>query len=183
MKKAENEEELWDLYTATREKTGKTHRRGDPMGPGEYRLAAHVSIFNSKDQLLIQKRQPWKKGWPNLWDLSVGGSAIAGESSQMAAERETWEELGCQINLDGIRPHFSVNFADGFDDYYFINVDVDIESLNLQEEEVQDAVWVTEEEMLALEKSGQFIPYYFLDKLFEIRQYYGCIREKNLSKM
>ena len=129
MKKAENEEELWDLYTATREKTGKTHRRGDPMGPGEYRLAAHVSIFNSKDQLLIQKRQPWKKGWPNLWDLSVGGSAIAGENSQMAAERETWEELGLRINLDGIRPHFSVNFADGFDDYYFINLDVDIENL------------------------------------------------------
>lgn len=60
------------------------------------------------------------------------------KATKWRPERETWEELGLRSHLNGIRPHFSVNFADGFDDYYcFINVDVDIESLNLQEEEVQ----------------------------------------------
>ena len=176
MARGENEEESWDLYTASRETTGLTHRRGDPMLPGEYRLAVHVIIFNSKNQLLIQKRQPWKKGWPNLWDLSVGGSATAGENSHMAAERETFEELGLEISLEGIRSHFTVNFEDGFDDYYFIQQDVDLESLHLQEDEVQDVAWVNEEEMLSLVERGEFIPYYFLDKLFEIRHYYGSIR-------
>lgn len=29
-----------------------------------------------------------------MWDLTVGGSAISGDTSQMAAEREVYEEIG-----------------------------------------------------------------------------------------
>lgn len=172
----ENENEQWDIYTATREKTGKTHRRGDQLGKEEYHLVVHVCIFNSQNQLLIQKRQPWKKGWPGLWDISVGGSAITGENSQQAAERETLEELGLEIHLDGIRPHLTIHFEKGFDDYYFIQKDVDLTLLNLQQEEVEKVAWVTNEELLQLEREQKIVPYYFLDKLFEIRQYYGSIR-------
>lgn len=57
-----NENELWDIYTKDREKTGRFHRRGDPMKAGEYHLVVHVCIFNSRNQLLIQQRQPFKKG-------------------------------------------------------------------------------------------------------------------------
>lgn len=177
MGQGENENERWDIYTETREKTGLTHRRGDPLEETEYHLVVHVCIFNSSNQLLIQKRQPWKKGWPGLWDISVGGSALAGESSRVAAERETLEELGLVIHLDQIRPHFSINFEDGFDDYYFIQMDVDLDSLNLQKEEVEQVAWVTNEELLKLEANQQIVPYYFLDKLFEIRHYYGSIRD------
>lgn len=176
MGQGENEDEQWDVYTATRERTGKIHRRGDPLGEEEYHLVVHVCIFNGKDQVLIQKRQPWKKGWPGLWDISVGGSALAGETSQIAAERETLEELGLVIRLDGIRPHFSINFENGFDDYYFIQQDVDIQSLKLQKEEVEQVMWATEQELAQLESDKKIIPYYFLDKIFEIRQYYGSIR-------
>ena len=109
------------------------------------------------------------------WDISVGGFALAGETSRQAAERETLEELGLVIHLDNIRPHFSVNFEDGFDDYYFIQMDVDLESLHLQEE-VEQVAWVTNEELIKLEADQQIVPYYFLDKLFEIRHYYGSIR-------
>ena len=72
--------ELWDLYTKDREKTNELHQRGEPMPQGRYHLAVHVFIFNSKNQLLIQQRQPFKKGWPNMWDISVGGAAVAGVS-------------------------------------------------------------------------------------------------------
>ena len=50
------EEELWDVYTKDRVKTGKTHRRGDKMEKGEYHLVVHVCIFNSKNQLLIDRK-------------------------------------------------------------------------------------------------------------------------------
>ena len=82
------ENELWDLYTKDREKTGRTHRRGEPMKEGEYHLAVHVCIFNSKNELLIQQRQPFKEDWSNMWDLTAAGSALQGENSQQAAERE-----------------------------------------------------------------------------------------------
>nr|WP_308545440.1 GNAT family N-acetyltransferase [uncultured Lachnoclostridium sp.] len=171
----EENEEYWDLYDKSRNLIGKKHRRGDKLKDGEYHLVVHVCIFNHKNEVLVQQRQPFKKGWPNLWDLSVGGSAIAGEDSQRAAERETREEIGLEISLENIRPHFTVNFQNGFDDYYFIRKDVSIEELTLQPEEVRAVKWVTQEELLSMQKNGVMIPYYFLDKIFDIKNAYGSI--------
>ncbi len=173
----ENTDEFWDLYDRDRNLTGRRHRRGDKMKDGEYHLAVHVCIFNSKNQLLIQHRQPYKSGWPNMWDLSVGGSALAGDSSAMAAEREVMEELGLKLDLSDIRPFFTMHFANGFDDYYLIEKDVDISELVLQEEEVKEVRWAGKEEVLQMQKEGTIIPYWFLDKLFDIREFYGAYRD------
>lgn len=160
--------EFWDVYTADRERTGRLHRRGDRMKDGELHLVVHVCIFNSKNQLLIQRRQPFKKGWPNMWDLTVGGSALAGDSSWQAAQREVMEELGLKLDLSGKRPNFTVNFSDGFDDYYIIRQDVDLERLSLQKEEVRCVRWADREDALQLQKEGLMVPYWFLDKLFDM---------------
>ena len=66
-------DELWDIYTKDRAATGEMHQRRNRMKAGEYHIVVHICIFNHKNQLLIQQRQPFKKGWPNMWDLSVGG--------------------------------------------------------------------------------------------------------------
>lgn len=166
--------ELWDIYNNDREKTGLLHRRGERMKKGELHLVIHVCIINSKNQLLIQQRQPFKKGWPNMWDLTVGGSALAGDSSTQAAEREVWEEIGLKLDLSGKRPNFTVNFTDGFDDYYIIRKDLNISDLKLQKEEVQKVCWVNKEEALKLQDEGLMVPYWFLDKIFdmgEIQEY------------
>lgn len=167
-------EELWDIYDQHRHLTGKIHKRGLPMEQGQYRLAVHVCIFNSKNELLIQQRQTWKSAWPAMWDMTIAGSAIAGETSQDAAEREALEELGLKVDLSGIRPHFTMNFAQGFDDFYLIEQEVDIDSLTLQWEEVRQVKWVSKEELMQMYQEGIVIPYYFLDKLFECRKYYGA---------
>lgn len=165
-------EEWWDIYTRDREKTGRTHRRGDKMKEGEYHLVVHVCIFNSSNQLLIQQRQPFKKGWPNMWDLSAGGSAVTGDSSSRAAERETYEELGIRLDLSGKRPNFTVNFSDGFDDYYIVEKDVAISDMCLQEEEVSRVRWAGREEVLRMQEQGVMVPYWFLDKIFDMRGTY-----------
>ncbi len=162
-------EEYWDVYTKERIRTGRLHRRGDKMKNGDYDLVVHVCIFNSNNQLLIQQRQPFKKGWPNMWDLSVGGSAVAGDSSSQAAEREVMEELGLKLDLSEYRPVFTMNFSDGFDDYYIVKKDVELSGLRLQEEEVRRIRWVDKEEALRMQKEGIFIPYWFLGKLFDIK--------------
>lgn len=163
--------ELWDVYTKDREKTGRLHSRGEKMKDGEYHMVVHVCIFNSKNQLLIQRRQPSKKGWPNMWDITVGGSALRGESSCQAAEREVFEEIGLKLDLSGARPDFTINFVDGFDDYYLLEHEVNLDELHLQTEEVQAVRWADKEEVLQMQEQGTMIPYWFLDKLFEVRGY------------
>ena len=171
--------ELWDVYDVNRNKTGKTMVRGENFEEGAYHMVVHICIFNSKGEMLIQQRQPFKEGWPNLWDITVGGSAVQGDSSQTAAERELQEELGISLNLQGIRPNMTINFDRGFDDIYLIEKDSDLSELKLQYEEVQNAKWATNEEIFEMIKAGQFIPYYdsLIQLFFDSRKKYGCHRE------
>ncbi len=171
--------ELWDIYTKERLKTGKLQKRGEKLSDDEYHLVIHVCIFNNKNQLLIQQRQPFKAGGQNMWDLSVGGSAIAGESSGQAAERELAEELGLKMDLSDVLPQFTTTFRNGFDDYYIIKNDVDLTHIKLQKEEVQAVRWADKEEVLKMQQEGTFIPYWFLDKLFELDCWYNTFRNED----
>ena len=163
--------ELLDLYTAEREKTGKTLVRGEPVPEGYYRLVIHVCIFNPDGRMLIQQRQPFKKSWSNLWDVSVGGCVTAGESSLSAAQRETCEELGLSIDSSSLRPSLTVHFEHGFDDYYILTLPLEPESLHLQYEEVQAVRWAEKDEILQMIDDGTFIPYEksLIDLLFSRR--------------
>ncbi len=169
--------EKWDLYDINREKTGEIMERGEPIPPGRYRLVVHICIFDHDGRMLIQQRQPFKAGWSNLWDVTVGGSAIAGDTSQTAAEREVMEEIGLPISLEDERPRFTVNFDGGFDDFYCIKRDVDINSLTLQYEEVQAVKWAAKEEILSMIDSGVFIPYKksFIEMVFLFSEQIGTL--------
>jgi len=168
--------ELWDVYDKDRMKTGKTIERG-AIPPGTYHLVVHICVFNANNEMLIQQRQPFKEGWPNMWDVTVGGSAIAGDTSQMAAERELFEEIGYRINFSHVRPHFSIHFDAGFDDYYLVEENIDIEKLHLQYEEVQQVRWATEDEILRLLDRGEFVPYRksLIALMFETKNKYGAL--------
>jgi len=151
--------EIIDLYTVDRELTGKTARRSDPLEDGTYRMVVHVCIFNNKGEMLIQKRADDIVRWPSYWDVSVGGGASAGDTSRSAAERETAEELGLDIDFSNRRPVFTVNFSDGFDDFYTVEKDISIEDLKLQAEEVSAVKWASREIIEKMVDDGSFIPY------------------------
>ena len=167
--------ELWDIYTKDRIKTGKTKKRSDPFLTGEYHLVVHVCIINSQGKMLIQQRQPFKDGWPNMWDITVGGSSIAGENSAQAASRELNEEIGLSVDFTDIRPTLTVNFEYGFDDYYLVEMDVDSTTLQLQYEEVKAVKWASCSDIISMEKEGLFIPYYenLIELLFAMRKRYS----------
>ena len=151
--------ELFDLYTEDRVRTGRTMVRGTKVPEGLYRLVVHVCIFDHEGRMLIQQRQPFKQGWSNYWDLTVGGCAVAGDTSRTAAEREVREEIGLELDLSDTRPSLTLNFDGGFDDYYVLTREVDLSALHLQEEEVQAVRWATQEEILRMIDDGLFIPY------------------------
>ena len=168
MPQGDNDDEIWDVYDRERNLTGQTHRRGDPLAPGEYHLVVHICIFNSQGKVLIQQRQPWKKGWPGLWDISTGGSAIAGDDSRRAAEREVLEELGLPLDLSQEQVRFTFHWKNGFDDYWMVRRDVELDQLHLQYEEVAAVRWVDRAELQTLIDAGQFVPYFFADRIFDI---------------
>ena len=135
----------------------------------------HVCIFDPEGRMLIQQRQPFKKGWSNMWDITVGGCAVAGDTSQDAAEREVREEIGLELDLQDERPTMTTTFEGGFDDYYVLTRDVDLSSLHLQYEEVQTVRWAGKEEILRMIDDGQFIPYEksLIELLFFFRNHSG----------
>ena len=167
--------ELVDLYDENRAPLGRTAERYGKKGPREYRTVVHVCLFNSRGQLLIQKRTDGKRVWPGMWDVSVGGGVDAGETSRQGAEREFREELGYPLDLGGLRPSLTVNFGGGFDDFFIVRRDLDTAAFRLQAEEVADIRWVTLPELLAMVDSGEFIPYpkSFLEFLFDMRESFG----------
>lgn len=172
--------ELWDIYDRDRIKSDKTMIRGEEFEKGSYHLVVHACIFNSNGEMLIQQRQPFKSGWSNMWDITVGGSAVSGDTSQTAIERELFEEIGLKIDLQNVRPHLTINFNEGFDDIYLIEKDVDINQLKLQYEEVQKVKWASIDEIYQKLDEGIFIPYYrsLIKLFFDMRKQYGCHQAK-----
>ena len=169
--------ELWDLYDIDLHKTGETHERGKPVPEGRYHMVVHLVIFGSDGRMLIQQRQPFKEGWPNMWDVTVGGSAVAGDNSRTAAMRELEEELGLVADLQEERPRLTIHFNCGFDDIYTLNWDVELASVTLQESEVQAVKWATEEEIHRMIDDGAFIPYHhsLISLLFHLRNQRGTV--------
>ena len=103
-----------------------------------------------------------------MWDCSVAGSAILGENTKETAIREAKEELGIDLDIKKSEILFVVKFSCGFDDIWLVKQNVDMSDLKLQYEEVADAKWVKRNEIKKLISNGEFIAYYYMDKLFEM---------------
>lgn len=174
--------EQFDLYTKDRLPLNQTMNRGESTPDGCCRLVVHVCIFNSSGEMLIQQRQPFKKGWSNMWDISCGGGVVSGEDSRTAAEREVAEELGVSISLEDVRPVLTIHFDEGFDDIYVITKDMQLSEICLQTEEVQAVKWASLEEIVAMIDSGKFIPYHkdLIGLLFFMRNHRGAFTREDI---
>ncbi len=169
--------EILDIYNSEREKTGRTFVRGTAIERGDYHLVVHGCIFNSNNEMLIQQRHSQKSAWPAKWDVSVAGNAMSGDSSQKAIERELQEELGISIDFSDRRANFTINFENGFDDYYIINDNINLNDIVMQDTEVQAVKWATIEEIFDKIDSGIFIPHHksIITLCFDSRFNYGSI--------
>lgn len=151
--------EYWDLLDADRIPTGEVFCRSDRIQPGQLHTVVHICVFNGSNEMLIQHRSANKDNWPGRWDVSAGGSALSGETSRQAAQRETAEELGITLDFSDQRPFFTVNFDCGFDDYYIVHLpQLQTEDLVLQESELQDVRFASMNEILAMLDDNQFVP-------------------------
>lgn len=156
MKLKENNEYV-EVYTldegGKRVSTGSLAKRGKLVGEGLYVIGVNNWIINSKGEVLVQKRSKYKKNNPSKWS-STNGLRDPGEESIDTVIRETWEELGIDINSNDI------NFVDTriagpslIVDIFVTFMDIDIAKLHIQEEEVEEIRYVSKDELMNLDLS------------------------------
>jgi 8-oxo-dGTP pyrophosphatase MutT (NUDIX family) len=140
-----------DLYDKNGNKTGLTYFKGDPIPEGFYPMVVMVAIQNSKGEFLMQKRVPRKGG---DWGVT-GGHPKSGESCLEGIITEVKEELGVNI-----LNHPIVEFesgCDGHDCYkmYYINLDLDLNDVIIQEEELSEVKWFSMAELEQMVKTKE----------------------------
>lgn len=160
--------EYLDIYDEHRRWLGYSRPRGASYLPGEYHLIVHVCLMNERGEMLIQQRSDSVAKWPGMWDLTIGGHVLAGETPEQAAEREVQEELGLQIILSeaGI---VEMTIQNRLDTIFVVPVkcvreyDGDAEHLLKkivpQEEEVKAVRWASIEEIRSMIVDGRFLGY------------------------
>lgn len=135
--------ELRDLYDANSVKTGKTYRKGEIVPKGYYPMVVMVVIRNSNGDFLMQKRVQEKGG---DWGVT-GGHPKAGETPLEGIITEVREELGLDFSQENFIEYDSG--CDGKDCYkmYFVNKDVELKDVIIQEDELSEVRWFSMAEL------------------------------------
>lgn len=113
---------------------------------GKYYKTVIIYIQNSKGELLIQKTSKQKD---SEW-ATTGGHIPFGVSSLDTMHNELLEELGIDIpkeTLELVRMEKNIKYTCDLQDDYFIQLDIDIDTLTLQKEEVEFVKWMTVSEI------------------------------------
>jgi len=79
-------------------------------------------VKNSKGDLIIVKRSPHKRSWPNRLDLATCGNVNVGETYDQAIKREIQEELQVDCELTFVEKIFTEVEENGKKVRYFTGV-------------------------------------------------------------
>lgn len=154
--------ELWDIYDENRNPTGRIHRRGDDLAPGDYHLVVHIWLRDPQGRFLMTRRSP-NKGYPLLWE-ATGGSALAGDDSLTAALREVKEETGLVLAAENGRIVHQYTGVDHHVDVWLFEQEFALEDVILQEGETCGKRLCSREEILEGFREGSVVPYCYLEE-------------------
>lgn len=160
--------ELLDVLDKNGNKTGITKTKIEVYRDGDWHKAVHIWIINDQKELLMQRRNPKKETFPNLWAISVAGHVRSKEESIDAAIREVREEIGYSVKKEEFEYLFSLSRVQAYkendlhviDDVYLLHLNVDIDHTKLQVKELTDIKYVYYEylEKIFLENDPDYVP-------------------------
>lgn len=139
-----------DLYDENRNLTGEAIFKNEEIPAGYFILIVVAFIQNSEGKFLIQKRSKEKGG---EWAFT-GGHPKTGETSLQGIKTEIKEELG--IDVDNPILFKEASGKNTYCDLYYINKNVNLADVVIQEEEVSEVKFVTKEEIEEMFKNGTF---------------------------
>ena len=154
--------ELIDVLDENGNKTGEVETKEEIYKRGLWHRSVHIWIENDKQELLVQKRNPLKNTFPNLWAISSAGHVIAGETSIESGLRELKEELDVDAKKEDLEFLFTIkrvqpykdSYIRVFDDVYLLHKNIDVTKTKLQVEELTDIKYVYYEYLENIFKEG-----------------------------
>jgi isopentenyldiphosphate isomerase len=137
-------------------------KNNQPIGPvarkkahaeGIWHRTSDVVVVNSKKEILCNKRSMHKDNSPGKWDVYFGGHVSAGTEPLECAIRELEEETGLMASESDLEfvlidKHSNNNYNNEFTYVYLFHWDGEVIDLKLEQEEIDEAVWVKVDDLL-----------------------------------
>ncbi len=148
--------EILDLYDNNGKMLNEIINRGEKTESGKNIMLSVIFIKNKNGKYLIQKTSKEKGSKYS----STGGHVIHGEDGFMTIKREIKEELGINPKDDDIKfvTTFKYPSKNCIFNVYKLDVDnLSLDSIKLQESEVESICYLTKEEIEKIIKEGNFL--------------------------
>lgn len=177
---------LIDVLDENGNPTGEAKTKQEIHEQGLWHNAAHIWIYNSNGEILMQLRAKNKDSYPGLWDISVAGHTDSGETPIESAVREMKEEIGLDVQLeqlefDGIikisQPIKDIGWHDNEIGYvYFYKFDGSVNDLSMPDMEVEKLEFISidrfKKEVNDPEMYKKYVPY------LPLGEYYNRVAER-----
>ncbi|HHL34891.1 MAG TPA: NUDIX hydrolase YfcD [Desulfobulbaceae bacterium] len=118
--------------------------------------ASYILVFNTNQELFVQKRTMSKDMYPGYLDVAAGGVVLAGESYEQSAERELEEELGIRAKIRFLFDHYYEDDTNRVWGRIFSCIHEG--PFTFQPEEVADGWFMTIDQALDLSTKEPFTP-------------------------
>jgi len=148
-------DELIDIYNEDNESLDAQIMKSEAHKKGLWHRTAHIWIYNSNGEMLLQLRAKNKEFYPDMWDISVAGHVSLGEDPEISALREIKEEIGLSIKKEDldffkIRKNKEVFNDLQNNEFYYIYLfkfDGSIKELNIQKDELSEIIFLPVEKI------------------------------------
>ena len=148
-------DELIDILDEKGNLTGKQKMKSEAHHDGSWHRSAHIWIYNSKGEILLQLRAKNKDVYPDMWDSSVAGHVSAGEEPVTSGVREIQEEVGLSVQENDLEfykiepeeTRYKEITSNEFIYIYLLKYDGNASTIKIQEEELQEARFIPLEEI------------------------------------
>jgi isopentenyl-diphosphate Delta-isomerase len=148
-------DELIDIVDEGNVLTGEQKMKSEAHRDGLWHRAAHIWIYNSKGEILLQLRAKEKDLYPDMWDISVAGHTSAGEEPVVSGLREIQEEIGLSVKVEDLELYkirteeikYNKILSNEFNYVFLLKYDGDASSLKVQKEELQKVEFFTIEDI------------------------------------
>jgi isopentenyldiphosphate isomerase len=146
-------EEPVDILDKQGNRVGQSMLKSEAHELGLWHGAAHVWIYDSEGDVLLQLRSPKKIVRPNIWDVSVAGHIASGKTPIETSVEEAEEELGLLVRPDELKFIGNATIDDVMEPghwnhrvylwIYALKRDgLNLSELRLEEDETADVEWL-----------------------------------------
>ena len=146
--------EYLDLYDVNKDLTGEkiVRGKGKPQVPENNYINIVIIFMQNSEGKFLFKITSKEKGTEIA---TTGGHVKSGQTSYEAILAEVDEELGLDISKEDVKMIDSYIFGVAFMDVYYLNKDINISDLKLQDDEVESVEWFTIDRVKELINEGK----------------------------